>query len=210
MTVFEHFLMGGSLGLAAGLHRRFGWQLVALSSVAATLPDWDGLSILFGARAYATYHRVWGHSLLTAGAAGVLAGVLAYQFNVFGRLQDWAARRFPKEIPPPVEQPRFSARTLAVWALVGLLAAYSHLLADYFYPGYEYLQKWPMQLLWPFSHKGWSLAIVPGGRLETIGIFVLGMFAVWRWPRHAQSIAWLSLVCLAIYVTAWWRLGSHS
>ena len=210
MTVFEHFLMGGSLGLAAGLHRRFGWQPVALSAVAATLPNWDGLSILFGRGAFATSHRVWGHSLLTAGAAGVLAGVLAYQFNVFGRLQRWGARRFLKEIPPPVEHPGFSVPTLAVWALVGLLAVYSHLLADYFYPGYPYLQTWPIQLLWPVGDKGWSAAIVPGGRLETVGIFVVGMFAVWRWPRHAQSIACLSLICLAIYVAVWWPLGSHS
>jgi membrane-bound metal-dependent hydrolase YbcI (DUF457 family) len=210
LTVFEHFFMGGSLALAAGLHRRYGWQIVGLSAVAATLPDWDGLTILFGEQPYAEHHRVWGHSLLTAGAAGGVAGILAYRPNLFGRLQAWAAVRFPKEVsPPPIQSPR-SFGVMAVWTIVGVLAAYSHLLADYFYPGYAYLQKWPIQLLWPFSDRGWSLAVVPGGRVGTILIFLAGALVTWRWPRRAQLIACGTLLCLVGYVAWWWMARDAS
>src|SRR5271154_4109563 len=184
--------MGGSLALAAGLHRRYGWQIVALSSVAATLPDWDGITILFGPQPYAKYHRVWGHGLLTAAAAGAVVGAVLYCTNSFGWLQRWATQRFPKELPPPpTQRPPFALSVLAVWMLVGVLGAYSHLLADYFYPGHgrDDLKPWPLHLLWPFSNRGWSLAVVAGGKIGTVLIFLAGAFAVWRWPKQAQPIA---------------------
>ena len=46
MQALEHAMLGGGLVLAAGLHRRFGWQLAASAAVCATLPDWDGLTVL--------------------------------------------------------------------------------------------------------------------------------------------------------------------
>ena len=42
-------MLGASLALAARLQSRHGWRIVAMAAVAAVLPDWDGLTILFGA-----------------------------------------------------------------------------------------------------------------------------------------------------------------
>ena len=84
MTVYEHIMLGGSLGLAAGLQRYYGWGVIALAGVAAALPDLDGLSIAFGPQAYASAHRVWGHNLLVAGSMGALAGVCEFKFGAPG------------------------------------------------------------------------------------------------------------------------------
>jgi len=46
MTTYEHAMLGITGALAAGLHRRYGWQIVAMAGVTAVLPDWDGLSLL--------------------------------------------------------------------------------------------------------------------------------------------------------------------
>jgi len=51
-------MVGASLALGAGLHYKHGWRIVGLAAVAAALPDWDGLSFLFGSQAYAKAHRV--------------------------------------------------------------------------------------------------------------------------------------------------------
>jgi len=58
VTVYEHMMVGASLALGAGLHYKHGWRIVGLAAVAAALPDWDGLSFLFGSQAYAKAHRV--------------------------------------------------------------------------------------------------------------------------------------------------------
>ena len=46
-------MLGVDGALAVGLHRRYGWQIVAWSGCAAVLPDWDGLTLLLGARCHA-------------------------------------------------------------------------------------------------------------------------------------------------------------
>ena len=70
MTSFEHAMVGITGAVAANLHRRHGWPIVALAGFAAMLPDWDGLTILCGIHCYAAAHRVWGHNLLVAGLVG--------------------------------------------------------------------------------------------------------------------------------------------
>ena len=45
MTSYEHAMLGIDGALALGLHRRYGWQIVAAAGCVAVLPDWDGLSI---------------------------------------------------------------------------------------------------------------------------------------------------------------------
>jgi hypothetical protein len=49
MTFFEHAMVGINGAMAADLHRRHGWPLVALAGFSAILPDWDGLTIFLGA-----------------------------------------------------------------------------------------------------------------------------------------------------------------
>ena len=52
MTTYDHAMLGVCGVLATGCQRRYGWPLVATAAVAAVLPDWDGLSLLFGAAAF--------------------------------------------------------------------------------------------------------------------------------------------------------------
>jgi hypothetical protein len=91
--------------------------------------------------------------------------------------------------------------------MVGTAAALSHLPADLIYNGHAQLPAWPVPLLWPFSERGWQLPIVPWGDLGTTAIMLVEMFALYRWPSRAQSIAWLTLAAIAAYVGFRWLIG---
>ena len=67
-------MLGGTLALAAGAHRRHGWPVVLTAAAAAALPDWDGLSLAFGPTAYTAAHRIWGHNVLWACELAVRTG----------------------------------------------------------------------------------------------------------------------------------------
>jgi hypothetical protein len=115
-------MLGGSLALASGLQRRYGWGIVALAGAAAALPDLDGLSIAFGSQAYANAHRVWGHNLLVAGGMGAAAGACEFKFGVFQRLCRSAV--FQKNAgaelePPPGNAPRALACDLRSYRCFG-------------------------------------------------------------------------------------------
>jgi len=204
MTVFEHAMIGASLGLAAGMQKRHGWRVIGMAAMAGALPDWDGLSILFGPEAYARAHRVWGHNLLAAGAGGLMIAWLEYRFCILTRLAQSIARRLPGLVLPagaltPPERGK-SRGELGAWLALGLTAGYSHLLADYFYSGHPSLHTWGLPLLWPFSNLVWARPTVAWGDLGATLIFVAEMFALYRWPGRARLIAWLALVAVAAYV----------
>jgi membrane-bound metal-dependent hydrolase YbcI (DUF457 family) len=219
MTVFEHAMLGASLGLAAGMQRRYGWRVIGMAALAGALPDWDGLSILFGPEAYARAHRVWGHNLLVAGAGGLLIGWLEYRFGVFTRAAQSIARRLPGLVLPAgalVPPARVkSLRELGTWLALGLTASYSHLLADYFYSGHPNLHTWGLPLLWPFSNRVWSRPTVAWGDLGATLIFVAEVFALYRWPGRARLVACLALTAVAAYVVVHaqgvdWDLGTKA
>jgi len=86
VTIYEHIMLGVDGALAVGLHRRWGWQIVAWSGCAAALPDWDGLTLLFGRGCYAAGHRVWGHNLLVAGLSAVVLGVVFCRWDLITRI----------------------------------------------------------------------------------------------------------------------------
>lgn len=204
MTVFEHAMLGASLGLAAGMQRRYGWRVIGMAAVAGALPDWDGLSILFGPEAYARAHRVWGHNLLTAGVGGLLVAWLEFRFGVLTRLAQTIARRIPGlklpagALTPPAKG--CSATALAAWLTLGLAAGYSHLVADYFYSGHPSMHTWGLPILWPFSDRAWARPTVPWGDLGATLIFIVEMFALYRRPARGQTTAWLGLIAVAAYV----------
>ncbi len=87
MTVYEHAMIGINGTLALGLQRRQGWQIVAWAGLAALLPDADGVTILFGGRAYADGHRLWGHNLLVVGLVAAAVSVVVYRSDVLTRVQ---------------------------------------------------------------------------------------------------------------------------
>ncbi len=211
MTLYEHAMLGVTLALFSGVHRQNGWRIVALSGLAATLPDWDGLTLLFGGQAYATGHRTWGHNLLAATLLGGLVGGAEYRFNCLGRLWRAVLATFPSLAPgaPTVPDPRSEApgSPLAVWILIGALAALSHLPADVVFSGHPDMTVWKVPFWWPFSERGWALPLVAWGDLGATVIFIGEMFALYRWPARAQTSAALTLVALFSYVGVRWMMG---
>src|SRR5262249_8127619 len=169
-----------------------GWALVAVAAAAAAVPDWDGLSLTFGAAAYARVHRAWGHNILVAGISGALVGGAGYLLHLSARVRRAAIRLQPGP-PCPAVLPPFSAARLAAWGVVGVLAALSHLPADVVYSGHRQMRSWPIQLLWPFSDEGWVWPLVAWGDMTTTLLFVAEMFALYRWPGRAQVIGGAAL-----------------
>ncbi len=210
MTFFEHPMLGATLALALGAHRKNGWGIVAMAGAAAASLDGDGLSILFGSSAYAEVHRWWLHNLLAATLLGLLiggAGYLIHQSAKFKRRLVILLSRLDPRVPSFIPPTSFSFPALAVWMVVGLIAALSHLPADLVYSGHPALRVWELRWFWPFSSRGWALPIVPWGDLGTTLIFIAEMFVLYFRPGRAQVIAWLTLIAVLVYIGGWWLAG---
>lgn len=216
MTTIEHALLGINGALATGLHRRYGWQVVALAGLVAISPDWDGLTLVLGPVLFDQAHRVWGHSLLTCGLLGILIGVFDYRFDIVTRLANVSARGLRRcGLELPAEQglgalPLRRERTVAgyaVWTLVAIAAALSHLAADLVVSGTATLGDWKLQLLWPFSTEGWIYPHVHWGDPGMTIIFVMGMLAMYRWRNRLQLIAAATLLGVAAYIIVCGALG---
>lgn len=201
MTVFEHALTGVDGALVLGLHRRHGWPIVAWAGLAATLPDWDGLTLVLGPRWYAESHRVWGHNLLVATLLSALLAWLVVHFDILGRTGRYLGQRFPilaagEPAPPPTPGFRRTRR----WILVGILATLSHLVADVLFSGHPTYGTWGVPLCWPFRSDLFAWPTVPWGDLGATLILAAGMFLmVWR-PTRVQSIAGGTLAVLGTYM----------
>lgn len=200
MTTYEHGMLGTTLALALGCQRRQGWPIVAAAAVASALPDWDGLSLAMGGAAYARVHRVWGHNVLVATCSGLLVGVTGYLWSLSLRKPAPVIEAEPHGDVPP--QRSFTIRSLNEWIVICVLASLIHLPADMIYSGHPEMRNWPLQLLWPFSERGWVWPLVAWGNVGTSLLFVGEMFALYRWPKRTRSIAWLTLLALHGYILA--------
>ena len=103
------------------------------------------------------------------------------------------------------EEPSGSRGGWPLWLAVGLIASYSHLLADLVYSIGRDLPVWGVPLAWPWSSTAWAWPCVPWGDVGATIIFVAGMFAMLRWRAWARSIAagTLGLVIGYILVRGW-------
>jgi membrane-bound metal-dependent hydrolase YbcI (DUF457 family) len=172
MTIYEHAMVGINGALALGLARRHGWQIAAWAGLAAVLPDLDGLTILLGLQCYAEGHRLWGHNLLVAGLVAAALSAAAYYTDAFTRLQRWFAKyrwagaaKRGEDAPqgwggsctatpasaansgPSAQLPaQHPAAGLALWIVVGVAAAYSHLLMDVAFSAGRDLPIWGVPL----------------------------------------------------------------
>jgi membrane-bound metal-dependent hydrolase YbcI (DUF457 family) len=202
MTFFEHAMVGVNAAMAVGLLRRRGWPIVAMAGFAALLPDWDGLTILFGANSYADGHRVWGHNLLVAGGLAILVCGSAHCFEGPQRIQRWLGGRWQAFALPEDRETSAHPGDWLLWPLVGVLAAYSHLLADVFFSAGRDGQIWKVPLLWPFSDSAFAYPLVYWGDVGVTLIFVVEMFALLRWRAWSRSIASCSLALAIGYMAA--------
>ena len=201
-------MLGVDGALAIGLHRRWGWQIVAWSGSAAALPDWDGLTLLLGGDCYAAGHRVWGHNLLAAGLSAVILGVVLCRWDLFTRVgkavpSSWGSVAGSKS----VSQARRSWGLLLVWAAIGLAAAYTHLGMDVLFSYGRDLPVWDVPLLWPFSERGFAYPTVRWGDPVPTIIFAAGMLAMARWRSATQRIAAITLTLVAAYVAVRGTMG---
>jgi hypothetical protein len=209
MNTYEHAMLGLTGALAANLHNRYDWKIVAAAATAAVLPDWDGLTYLISNELFAHSHRVWGHSVFTCGLAGIVFGSLDYRFDIvtrigrqFIRFSKWAMT------PERVELRRqFNLRTGLTWIGVSVLACLSQLPADIVVSGTADLPPWEVQILWPISDYGWTLPIVywndPGNTL----IFFVGMFAMARWPNRLRLIGASTLLGIILHLSVRYMLS---
>ncbi|NUQ63232.1 MAG: metal-dependent hydrolase [Pirellulales bacterium] len=202
MTSYEHFMLGVTGTVAAGLHRRFGWPIAAAAGLAAVAPDWDGLSLAFGAAAFDRVHRAWGHNLAAAALLGAIIAALEYRFGWIAG----AGRRLSSKLKLP-ESGRvgvgFTARTLGGWGAwlgVGTAASLSHVATDMLFSGHATLSDWGIRLLWPFSERAWVYPMVSWGDPAVSILFAAGMLAMaWR-PERVQRTAAVTLAAVIAYV----------
>ena len=200
MTTFEHAMLGATGAMAAGLHRR-GWEIVAVATVAAVLPDWDGLSLLFGASAFDRFHRVVGHSVFTATLIALGAALAEYRFRLLPRCRAFLARHI-QGIGEQSARPEgaASAKELGLWLIVAVLATVSHLIADVLVSGHATLSDWGLKLFWPFSDRAYAFPVIRWGDPLPTVILVAGMFAMLRWRTRVQGLAALTLAALVGYI----------
>jgi membrane-bound metal-dependent hydrolase YbcI (DUF457 family) len=202
MTFYEHAMLGINGALALRLQKRYDWQIVALAGVVAVVPDWDGVSILFNVQSYAQGHRIWGHNFFVAGLVAVVVSVLCYRFDLVARIHCWLAVHWTAFA---VNNDRTDGRQsnrepLVVWIIVGVAAAYSHLLTDILFSIGKNLPVWGVPLLWPFSGKEYAYPVVAWGDVGPTIIFAASMFFMLRWPKWTSKIAFASLVLVVCYI----------
>lgn len=204
-------MLGATLALAVGSHRCQGWGIVFMAAAAAALPDWDGLSLVFGARAYSSVHRVWGHNLLAACLGGGLIGIVGFlcqrSLKVKRKIELLLNNLDRPKSTGDATNPPLRSPAWAVWIAVGVLAGLSHLPTDVIYGGSAGSADWPVPLLWPFASGGWSVPILGWGDLGPTLIFIVTMFALARWPRRAQLVACLTLLLASGYVGIRWAVA---
>lgn len=203
MTTFEHAMLGINGALACGLERRHGWQVVAMAGVVAVSPDWDALSLLSGAASFDRVHRIWGHNLLVGILLSVTVGALDYRFDFMTRLSHLVGRLPGVPATAPVPRVRWT-RTAAgygFWIAVAVAAGLSHLAADLVVSGTATLADWELQLLWPFSPRGWIFPLVRWGDPGITIVFVAGMFALIRHPNRLRMISRITLLAVGGYLT---------
>ena len=202
MTTYEHAMLGVTGAMAVGLHRKYGWEIVALAGFVAVLPDWDGLSLFFGAATFDRLHRTLGHNLLIGLLLGLAVAALEYRYRLARRLKQCLGRRMsmfaskggspkPSDFRPP---------GLCICLVTAVLASLSHLAADLVFSGHEVLSDWGIRLFWPFSDRFWAYPMVSWGDPAVTVLFAGGMFAMVRWPSRLPAIAQLTLTLVLTYI----------
>ena len=188
--------------LASGWNGKYGWQLAAVAGVAAVMPDWDGLPILFSVQRFNESHRVWGHNLLACLVLGLVIGGLDYRWDLVTRVARRLARWGRVQIADSQLAVRreFTWTGLQVWLLTAVLAALSQLPADLVVSGTATLTDWELQLFWPWSDRGYVFPLVRWGDVTISVVFTVGMFAMLRWPARTQHIAGCTLAGVLAYI----------
>ena len=220
MTTFEHVMLGANGALAFGLHKKFGWNVVALAGIAAAAPDWDGLPMMVDMARFESGHRVWGHNLL----ACLILGFIVASLDVRFRFTDWIVKQLNRLVPSSElnkvdteehgnrNQPGSSESSQPVlfwlaWGVIASLSAMTQIPADAVVSGGEGLSHWALKPLWPFSKAEFIYPLVPWGNVGATMIFAGGMICLAKFPRRAQLVATLTLGLVGGFMLSWSRLS---
>jgi hypothetical protein len=185
MQHYDHGLIGATLGIAVGAHRRLGWAAVVLASLAAMFPDWD--DVPHPGPGQPPSHRFWGHNLFAVTLGGIILGATGYL------IQRSLSHRTLR--PPPDELGQLRA-----WVVLGLGIMLIHPFLDLLYCGVERNADWPVGLLWPIVQGGYALPWMPWSDRGATAILSAGLLLSLAVRRYSQLFAVASLVLLAVYV----------
>lgn len=191
--------MVGILGaMALGLHKRFGWSVVAFAAVASNVPDWDGLPMLFDMGRFESGHRVWGHNLVLIVATSVVLGWTQTRFEWIQRLGVYAVKFLPNEVKFSQQPPKLLA-PMSVLILVGIGFQSVHLVCDMVVSGGQGLSDWLVKPFWPFGNTGFVYPLIRWGDVGPTVIMMAGLILVAKFGR-AQFVAVLTFVGLISYL----------
>lgn len=195
-------MVGATCAMAAGMHERFGWKLVAMSALASITVDCDGMTLLISKEAFAEGHRVWSHNLLAVVLSGLLVGVADYRLDLVSRMARVFAKLSRIHLAPETLElrSRFSQKEQTIWITCAIVAGLIHLPSDLVVSGSASLPDWNLKLLWPFSNQGWVYPMVQWGDAGITLIFVAGMFAMVRWPGRLTRIAQATTAGVVAYI----------
>jgi hypothetical protein len=203
MVYYDHGMVGATVAVALGAERRYGWAVVALAALAGMFPDWDALAKHVSDDAYRSVHRVWGHNLFAATAAGLALGALGYWIHRS------SARPLPSAARPQVDGPASSqapagadADGIGLWLVLGVAILWTHPLLDVLYCGWEHNGDWPVGLLWPLVRGGYARPWMPWQDWGATLILAGGLCLVVLLPRQRQRGACVCLAAVALYVAA--------
>ena len=84
--------------MALGLHKRFGWRIVAFAAVISNVPDMDGLPMLFDMERFESGHRVWGHNFFLIVATSICLGWTQARFKWIQKIVAYAIDFLPSEV----------------------------------------------------------------------------------------------------------------
>ena len=198
MTSPEHTMVGILGAMALGLHKRFGWPVVAFAAVVSNVPDWDGLPMLFDMQRFESGHRVWGHNLVVIVATSVALGWTQARFTWVQRVGCFVARFLPSEVVITEQRPDTSI-AMSVFIFVGIGFQSVHLVCDMVVSGGQGLSDWLVKPFWPFGNTGFVYPLIPWGDVGPTVIMIAGLIGIAKFGL-AQFVAVLTFVVLISYL----------
>lgn len=198
MTSPEHTMVGVLGAMALGLHKRFGWQIVAFAAVISNVPDMDGLPMLFDMERFESGHRVWGHNFLLIVATSICLGWTQARFKWIQKIVAYAIDFLPSEVNR--SQPsRHLPIPILVLIFVGIGFQTLHLVCDMVVSGGQGLSNWPVKPFWPIWQVGYVYPLIPWGDVGPTVVMMAGIIGIAKFGRD-QLFATLTLILLVAYL----------
>ena len=198
MTSPEHTMVGILGAMALGLHKRFGWRIVAFAAVISNVPDMDGLPMLFDMERFESGHRVWGHNFLLIVATSICLGWTQARFKWIQKIVAYAIDFLPSEVNR--SQPsRHLPIPILVLIFVGIGFQTLHLVCDMVVSGGQGLSNWPVKPFWPIWQVGYVYPLIPWGDIGPTVVMMAGIIGIAKFGRD-QLVATLTLILLVAYM----------